>query len=267
MNKRQNGLEHWDEIQHDPVSDPPDNFNGMEIEEAVALIATWFFRNFEDPAHHTPYISAEGGYQYIWGGPYDTRDIIENVFADSASEELITAAIEEIENEGFEWVPNSSRRQPPEEWDPEPKSEEATLHGEMQTHIAALEEALARLPKTTANLGHNNPPEPIHDLPLNIADRRELADALKILKVQPSKPPKSEIGAIGTALSTIEAKTTKAQEWLARQADTFFSEATKEAGKEFGKWAPRAIWLYLIDHLLGLSKTAAAWLQSLQPPF
>ena len=34
----------------------------------------WFFEHFEDPAHRTPYESREGGYQWIWGGPYDARE-------------------------------------------------------------------------------------------------------------------------------------------------------------------------------------------------
>ena len=38
------------------------------------LMIEWFNQNFEDPAERTPYESAEGGYQWIWGGPYDARE-------------------------------------------------------------------------------------------------------------------------------------------------------------------------------------------------
>jgi hypothetical protein len=34
----------------------------------------WFHRNFEDPAEETPYNTREGGYLYIWGGPYNAHD-------------------------------------------------------------------------------------------------------------------------------------------------------------------------------------------------
>jgi len=34
------------------------------------MMADWFLANFENPAECTPYESAEGGYQWIWGGPY-----------------------------------------------------------------------------------------------------------------------------------------------------------------------------------------------------
>ena len=101
----------------------------MEHENAVGLIKDWFFENFEDPAHHTPRDSGE--FVYIWGGPYDARDIIENVFADTASDELINATIDEVEREGIEWVPNSRRLQPPEDYDDPPEAPDAaSLHAE-----------------------------------------------------------------------------------------------------------------------------------------
>jgi hypothetical protein len=40
----------------------------------------WFHRNFEDPVQETPYNSQEGGYLYIWGGPYDAREQLYDEF-------------------------------------------------------------------------------------------------------------------------------------------------------------------------------------------
>jgi hypothetical protein len=42
-------------------------------ETKLAVMKTWFFENYEDPVENTLYESAEGGYQYIWGGPYDAH--------------------------------------------------------------------------------------------------------------------------------------------------------------------------------------------------
>ena len=47
----------------------PPSLDGLEREERVEAMVEWFLDNFEDPAEHTPHESAEGGYQYIWGGP------------------------------------------------------------------------------------------------------------------------------------------------------------------------------------------------------
>lgn len=66
----------------------------------------WFHRNFEDPVHETPYESAEGGYQYIFGGPYDARDELWNEFDGTVSETVINAAVEEVESDGIiDWAP------------------------------------------------------------------------------------------------------------------------------------------------------------------
>ena len=105
----------WDETQLAPLSPPPEDFDGLNVDEAVERITNWFFVNFEDPVQSTPYDGKEGGYQYIWGGPYEANDVIRNVFANVASEEVINAAIEAIEHDGVEWVPNERRIQAPDD--------------------------------------------------------------------------------------------------------------------------------------------------------
>ena len=48
----------------------------LERETQVKVMEPWFYQNFEDPAEKTPYVSAEGGYQWIWGGPYDASEVL-----------------------------------------------------------------------------------------------------------------------------------------------------------------------------------------------
>ena len=60
-------------------SDPP-SLDGLEEDEAVEAMVDWFAANYEDPAQSTPYDSSEGGYQYIWGGPYDAEEEIWGAF-------------------------------------------------------------------------------------------------------------------------------------------------------------------------------------------
>ncbi|MGO7919425.1 hypothetical protein ACC755_09675 [Rhizobium ruizarguesonis] len=66
----------------------------------------WFFDNFEDPAEKTPHASSDGGYQYIWGGPYDASEELYSHFGDVANEELIQAAVDQVQEDGlFDWAP------------------------------------------------------------------------------------------------------------------------------------------------------------------
>jgi len=269
MTERPKILGAWDEVQHDPLTAPPDDFEGMDIEDAVELIKQWFFENFEDPAHNTPYESAEGGYQYIWGGPYNTRDIIGNIFADTASDELIEAAIKEVESEGFEWVPNEARRQPPEEDEPpEPPLEDASaLHAEMLRRISKLERTMAQMPSVSPGIGHNHPPDPIESFALTVADQAEITAAVEVLRAQPIEPQDGGKTA-AEAAQTLKFKGEKISTWLSTQADNFVSEAVKEAGKEFGKWGMRAaIWSAILAELQSVYGSVVQWLSHIHPPF
>ena len=49
-------------------------FRRMRKAQKLEMMIEWFHQNYEDPAESTPYESAEGGYIWIWGGPYDARD-------------------------------------------------------------------------------------------------------------------------------------------------------------------------------------------------
>lgn len=69
----------------------------------------WFAHNFEDPAENTPYESAEGGYLYIWGGPYNAADELYNQFGDVVSEKVIDEVAEELASGGiYDWAPSSN---------------------------------------------------------------------------------------------------------------------------------------------------------------
>jgi hypothetical protein len=90
--------------------------DGLSQEDAVEAVKNWFLQNFEDPVHSTPHDSSEGGYLYIWGGPYEASDVLDAFYSGQTSPELIEAVLGELESESLEWVPNSGRRQPPEDW-------------------------------------------------------------------------------------------------------------------------------------------------------
>lgn len=100
-----------DEDYYETVSRVPIEFSTKELEEASAerqqeMLVAWFRSRYEDPAQETPYDGREGGYQYIWGGPYEARDKLDGNFSSLVRDEVIEAAVEEIESDGtFEWAP------------------------------------------------------------------------------------------------------------------------------------------------------------------
>ena len=96
-------------------------FRRMRKAEKLEAMIGWFHQNFEDPVERTPYETAEGGYQWIWGGPYDAGDELYNKFGDLVSESLIKEAVEEIEIDGlYDWAPVPR----PEDYEDEPPPED-----------------------------------------------------------------------------------------------------------------------------------------------
>lgn len=84
----------------------PSQFRRLSRSRKLEGMIQWFYENYEDPALHTPYESREGGYQWIWGGPYDASDEIGSEFSDLVSEDIIEEAVEEVTSEGiFDWAP------------------------------------------------------------------------------------------------------------------------------------------------------------------
>jgi hypothetical protein len=103
------------EVDMGPPSPAP-SVVGKSHDEMIDVMVKWFFQNFEDPAEETPYESAEGGYQYIWGGPYDANEELQAAFCPKLEdptfevvEKAAIAAAEKIEEDGWEWAPASSR--------------------------------------------------------------------------------------------------------------------------------------------------------------
>jgi hypothetical protein len=74
-------------------------------EEQLVEMEEWFRSTFEDPVETTPYESAEGGYQYIWGGPYHASDELHNKFHGRVQDELIDQLAEKLDEELWDWAP------------------------------------------------------------------------------------------------------------------------------------------------------------------
>jgi hypothetical protein len=92
-----------------PASDPPD-VRKVAYDAVVTAMVDWFFENFENPACDMP--REDGEYIFVWGGPFDAREEINNAFGETADERTIEEAIKQIENVGTVWAPASARVQP-----------------------------------------------------------------------------------------------------------------------------------------------------------
>jgi hypothetical protein len=82
-----------------------DDIENRSDKEQLELMEQWFREHFEDPAHRTPY---EGGYVWIWGGPFDAREELDQKFGEVVPEHIIEKLTETLESECVEWAPVES---------------------------------------------------------------------------------------------------------------------------------------------------------------
>jgi len=85
----------------------PEELPELSEEEQVEIMKTWFRKRYEDPAHRTPYESAEGGYIWIWGGPHDADKVLGDEFGSIVREGLIGSLVRDLEGECVQWAPTA----------------------------------------------------------------------------------------------------------------------------------------------------------------
>ena len=73
-------------------------------EAKKAAMKEWFFSHYEDPVQNTPYDSGEGGYIYIWGGPFDAIDVLYAEFSGKVDDAIIEELAAELDSECLEWA-------------------------------------------------------------------------------------------------------------------------------------------------------------------
>ncbi|HID7802678.1 TPA: hypothetical protein ACXIBI_002033 [Proteus mirabilis] len=69
----------------------------------IEIMRNWFFDNYEDPADSCPHESREGGYYYVYGGPYDASEELEAVFGEHVKFEYIQELVDELQEICWDW--------------------------------------------------------------------------------------------------------------------------------------------------------------------
>ena len=179
----------------------------------VAYLVHWFRGMFEDPANETPYDKREGGYQFVWGGPYEARDEFEQEFGGIVSEEVIDAAVSEVERTGtVYWAPGPNHPNQKDrmeeamanDHEPPPTtledirdrlaggvtprfgdSLEAGCRASLRNEIARLRDLMERDAPVHGGIGHNHPPE---HLALSVELTVEVKQTIEEIDAEVAKP-------------------------------------------------------------------------------
>ena len=76
----------------------------MDATAQSEIMRDWFLDNYEDPVHSLPYESREGGYIWVYGGPYDAGEVLHEKFGEFVSETIIERLADELFDERPEWA-------------------------------------------------------------------------------------------------------------------------------------------------------------------
>jgi hypothetical protein len=230
-----------------------------------AYMRFWFDQNFEDPAQETPYNGREGGYQYIWGGPYDARDELDKEFAELVPEKLIEQVADEVEQGGIsEWAPGRNHpdhERAHEEYREEIEAGESAVRPALEPlldailerlasgtkaqfgdawelterqkildRIVQLESKLRAQPTAHGGIGHNNPPHDDDDVGPEV--RSEIAEASNAIRSE-LKQDQPAVERIANATARLH----KVASWLVAKADAGLDAFVKSAGAASGAGA------------------------------
>lgn len=260
----------------DPYDFPSEEaLRGLNRSSQVESLIEWFFHNFEDPAQNTPYESAEGGYQYIWGDPDDAREQLDDRFARFVDPEVIEEAVDRIEQDGVDWVPSNTRIvNVPEDDEVEEENEPTSIQdavSQVATSLKSFEAALDAL--DGPGIGHNQPPGPINDpalSPEDIGDTRATIAALKDEITSPIILQANLLILSDEILSVAK----KVGMWLAKKADGAITAGLAAGavvvGTETAEWVAERLFPNQVHFIQVANKLAleiSHWVSLLPPPF
>lgn len=103
----------WDDMFDAPDIPTKTDFSELSPDDQVVRMVEWFNGMFEDPQNQTPYaIDKESpyNYEYIWGGPYDASEELQDKFAGIASQDSIEKAVSIVQDQDgiYEWAPSDN---------------------------------------------------------------------------------------------------------------------------------------------------------------
>jgi hypothetical protein len=237
----------------------------------------WFCQNYEDPGEHTPYETAEGGFQYVWGGPYDANEEIGSKFAGLVPDKWIEEAVNEVEIDGIiEWAPVRTDSDYDDEPIPEPSlddipDEAGPPYGTERDYrarnraITALDELISKIdPPRPIGIGHNRPPEELDAEEASSAE--DFKPIVQELRQEFDKPEPS-ITLVKRLAYRLRDGLSSATKWAGKKLDIMVDEAAKTTGKTLVVAAGLASEPHLHSAFAQAYDAVVNWLHVVTSPF
>ena len=241
----------------------------LEPEMQREVLKAWFHRNFEDPAQSTPHDSSEGGYQYVWGGPYDADEELRSEFEPlGVPDEVIGEVVEEVTRDGlYDWAPTHGRLADrwsdriDESWYPLPLEEpeiprppeEMSARQNVVDRIGALEERLGTLEENPPVVGSNVQPWITEPPPFSTDEYLRIAQSLKRIGAEAGANEPNQ-SSLDEEASWLKKLAISLGQWLKDRRDAFADGFMKAAGV-----AAFAALMGLYEQLVQLCQAVFHW--------
>lgn len=249
-------------LEHDPEDSDAREADEAAIEEMIE----WFHQNYEDPANRVPYESAEGGYQWIYGGPETPEEALGDSFSSVYRHELIEQAARKITNDSgiYDWSPI-----PGADWagDDRPKDESPMerrerLAAEIAADAASILQTLRPLVEIEeraredrgdglVGIGHNNPPEPIDKLGFPPAFFAEMSRTTSEIAAGVAEVDATVEQSVRTAEALREVAAAQRENTAAINSNTEALQKQSEEIAAAAKTGKYALGIYVADKVLG----------------
>lgn len=252
----QSGLEEWVvSLNTGPATETPD-VDGLEREDLKEAIRDWFLSNYEDPAENTPYESAEGGYQYIWGGPYDAREEIEGHF-EKLPEEIVEEVVGELERGAAEWAPHSNRIY---DEDPPDRDFQPPPYEEIQWHLDQVRRLMAKIEPASSLIGNNRPPEDIGIPPYSDEDKKEIEKAIEVLRKPEAELARDPEGTLRAA-EVLKSRGERLREFFVLHGEKFAESFSSQLGKRAADSLTVTLWIALATSLITTFQSVKSFIE------
>lgn len=267
----------------------PSTLKRLSRAKQIEFMVHWFNGLFWDPANDTPHDSGEGGYQYIWGGPYDAHEELGDQFGGVVSDEVIEAAVEEVQSDGIlDWAPTSqhpAKKAADEEamaehYDEPPSPSLDDIRGRLnngvvpsfgdayerqerealRSDIAELREMLAQAIPQHGGMGHNHPPD---DTALSVEITVNVTTALDEMDEELAKP-EPDVSAVVESAGKLEIALAWIAKKLDKTVDSFMNAIGTAAGVAVGAQLAGVPVAEKVGQVLNAS---VQWLDNVTLPF
>ena len=193
---------------YDQNDDPAEEFGAFDRSAVAEEMERWFLENYEDPANSLPYISREGGYQWINGGAATPNEALQDNYGRTYPFDFIEEVAARITDRHgiWDWSPIPDPRDHEEDisdlppngdigLEPTPGVSEPEARATVLARLDALEQIIQPLVEERTQsdeipgIGHNGPPEELAiEQAVSRAEWLEVKTAIDQLRAEAAKP-------------------------------------------------------------------------------